>query len=178
MKRSVTTVPFGFEPSPEKYRGTLIYYDAFEDTTHEELDNAAKMAEERSFSTFVLYPLHEETAKRMLKHPVSAYYKRERELENWKEERGSGAYIEGFEAKRKKYTPMDTALRHLTDKFPAPHFLYLTPEMANLFASYSSFPEWITKLRLILAAKPEHTHPLLEKYRSRWNTASEQEEEA
>jgi len=177
MKHVATTVPYGYEPPKEQYKGTLIYYDIFEDTSDQELDEAEKIAEERNFSRFVLYPLHEETVRRMLKHPVRAYYKREQQLESWKQDRGSQAVIEGFEAKRKKYTPMDSALRHLTEKYPAPHFLYLTPEMANLFASYSSFAEWIVKLRLILADKPDGLHPLLEKYRSRWDVAGEPKEE-
>ncbi|MCJ8013285.1 hypothetical protein MUG84_16260 [Paenibacillus sp. KQZ6P-2] len=178
MKRTLTNVPFGYEPPEEKYRGTLVYYDTFEDATELELDQAEKTAEDRSFLHFVLYPLHEETVRRMLKQPVRALYKRERQLEDWKQDRGSAAVIEGFEAKRKKYTPMDTALRHLTDKFPTPHFLYLTPEMANLFASYSSFAEWIVKLRLILSDEPEYLHPQLEKYRNRWDVAGEVKEDA
>ncbi len=178
MKHTVASVPFGYEPPEESHRGTLIYYDTFENTTDQELDAAEKTAEERSFSRYVLYPLHEETAKRMLKQPVRALYKREKQLASWKQDRGSAAVIEGFEAKRKKYTPLDTALRHLTDKFPSPHFLYLTAETANLFASYASFADWIVKLRLILADKPERVHPQLEKYRSRWDVRGLPEEEA
>ncbi|MWV44233.1 hypothetical protein GRF59_11375 [Paenibacillus sp. HJL G12] len=178
MKHTVTSVPYGYEPPKEEYRGTLIYYDTFEDIADEALDNAEKTAEERNFSKFVLYPLHEETVRRMQKHPVRSYYKREQQLESWKQDRGSAAIIESFEAKRKKYTPMDTALRHLTDKFPAPHLLYLTADMANLFASYSSFAEWIVKLRLILADKPDRLHPLLEKHRSRWDVAGEEKKDA
>ncbi|GIO31613.1 MULTISPECIES: hypothetical protein [Paenibacillus] len=174
MKRSPVTVPFGYEPPDEHVKGTLVFYDAFEDTADHELLGAEKTAEERRFSRFVLYPLHEETAKRMLKAPVAPFYKRERRLESWKLEHRSEAVIEVFEAKRKKYTPMDTALRHLTDKYPAPHFLYLTPDMANLFASYSSFREWIAKLRLILSERPKRLHPRLEEHRNRWDVAGEE----
>ena len=52
------TLPYGYEPPVEQRKGTLIYYDSFEQTTDEELDLAAKIAEERSFMKFVLYPLH------------------------------------------------------------------------------------------------------------------------
>ncbi|MDR0267358.1 hypothetical protein [Paenibacillus sp.] len=177
MKHTVTSVPYGYEPPEEQEKGTLIYYDIFEDTTDQDLDGAVKTAEERRFARLVLYPLHDETVRRMLKHPVSAHYKRVRKLEEWKQERGSHVAIDGFEAKRKKYTPVDTALRYLTEKYPAPYFLYLTTEMANLLASYSSFPEWIVKLRLILVDKPEKLHPLLEKYRNRWDAAEESKRE-
>ncbi|WP_339321979.1 hypothetical protein [Paenibacillus sp. FSL W8-0194] len=173
MRRTPVTVPYGYEPPAEQNKGTLIFYDAFEDITAQGLLKAEKTAEERAFSRLVLYPLHEETAKRMLKAAVSAYYKRERQLESWKEEHRSSAVIEGFEAKRKKYTPMDTALRHLTEKYPAPHFLYLTPDMANLFASYASFKDWIVRLRLILSERPERVHPLLEEYQNRWDVSGE-----
>lgn len=176
MKRTPVTVPYGFEPPAEQRKGTLIFYDSFEDVTDEELLAAEQTAEERSFSRLVLYPLHEETVKRMLKAAVSAFYKREKRLESWKEEHQSAAVIEGFEAKRKKYTPMDAALRHLTEKYPAPHFLYLTPDMANLFASYASFKNWIVKLRLILPRRPDRLHPLLEKHQSRWDVSGETKE--
>ncbi|MBE9916972.1 hypothetical protein G8C92_23415 [Paenibacillus donghaensis] len=175
MKHTAGFVPYGYEPPEQQNKGTLIYYDIFEEITDQELDKAEQMAAERHFSRFVLYPLHEETARRMVKQPVSAYHQRQRKLEEWIKERETFAEIERFEAKRKKYTPVDTALRHLTAKYPAPHFLYLTAEMANLLASYSSFPGWIVKLRLIVADKPEILHPLLEKYQSRWDAPEDPE---
>lgn len=71
-------VPFGYEPPANREKGTLIYYDTFEDTTDEALVIAAETAKARSFARFVLYPIHEETARRMSKAQVSAYYKREK----------------------------------------------------------------------------------------------------
>ena len=53
------------------------------------LEQAAAIFEERSFAKLVLYPLHEETVKRMFKEPVSPYYKREKQLQEWIEEHGS-----------------------------------------------------------------------------------------
>ncbi|MNO01844.1 hypothetical protein D3C81_2220990 [compost metagenome] len=47
----------------------------------------------------------------------------------------------------------------------------MTPEMAERFASYSSFEEWIVKLRLLLSEEPVHLHPRLEKFRHRWDVA-------
>lgn len=169
MKRNVQSVPFGYEPAEEKQKGTLIYYDTFEETTEHELDRAVDCIEGYSFDKLVLYPLHEETVRRMLKEPVSAFHKREKRLYEWKHDRGySKVVIEGWEGKRKKYTPMDSTLRFLTEKYKAPYFLYITPETANLFASFSSFEEWIVKIRLLLTSEPRDVHPKLEKYQHRW----------
>lgn len=161
-------VPFGYEPPKEERQGTLIYYDSFEHTSDEELDDLIAYADSRDMTKVVLYPIHEESLRRMTKEKVSPYYKREDRLHDWKRSRGfSSVVIEGLEGKRKKYTPMDTALRHLTEVYRAPYFLYLTAEMANLFASFSSFEEWIVKLRLVLSSEPDHSHPRLEKFRHR-----------
>src|SRR5690554_126207 len=67
-------VPYGYEPPKDQPRGTLIYYDSFEHTQDEDLDIAAHTATDRSFARFVLYPLHEETVKRMSKSEVSPYF--------------------------------------------------------------------------------------------------------
>ncbi|QMV44087.1 hypothetical protein [Cohnella cholangitidis] len=163
-------VPFGYEPPIERSSGTMIYYDSFEYTTDEELDVAVETADSRSFKKLVLYPIHEETMRRMSKDPISAYYKREKRLNEWARDRENDKVsIDGWEGKRKKYTPIDAALRHLTETLPAPHFLYVTPETANLFSSFSSFEEWIVKIRLVLSAEPDRLHPRLEKYGHRWD---------
>ncbi|MEF2967899.1 hypothetical protein V3851_18885 [Paenibacillus sp. M1] len=168
-------VPFGYEPPVEKRKGTLIYYDAFEHLGEAELERAALLAERRSFGRLVLYPLHEETVKRMTKEPVRAFYKREDMLHDWKRRAGNpDISIEGWEGKRKKYTPVDTALRYLTDKYPSPWFLYLTPENANSFASFSSFEAWIVKIRLLLTKEPSFVHQRLEQYRHRWDVAADE----
>lgn len=153
----------------------MIYYDTFEHTSEAELDFAAQLASERAFARLVLYPLHEETVRRMSKEPVRPYHKRLDQLHEWRDEYdGSGIaiVIEGFEGKRKKYTPIDTALRHLTEAYPSPYFVYMTPETANLFASFDSFEEWIVKLRLLLPMEPSTLHPRLAEYRNRWDVAS------
>lgn len=177
MPRNLEYVPYGYEPPKPTTKGTLIFYDLFEQV-QEDLEQAAAILEERSFVKLVLYPLHEETAKRMFKETVSPYYKREKQLVEWIEDHaGSSVVIEPFESKRKKYTPIDTALRHLAEKYGSPHFLILTPEMANAFASFSSFEEWIVKLRLILLSEPPYLHPRLEKFRHRWDVAGEKRED-
>ncbi|OXL81855.1 hypothetical protein BCV73_01300 [Paenibacillus sp. SSG-1] len=171
MKHTVQTVPYGYEPPVQKRKGTLIYYDTFEETDEEGLNEAESLAGVLSFSKLVLYPLHEETVRRMTKEPVSPYYKREKRLEAWRSDGHGKTVIENWEGRRKKYTPVEAALRHLTEKYPAPHFLLLTPDMANRFASYSTFGEWIVKLRLLLTEEPEAVHPKLEQYSHRWDTA-------
>lgn len=177
MPRNLEYVPYGYEPPKPTTKGTLIFYDLFEQD-QVVLEQAAAIFEERSFAKLVLYPLHEETVKRMFKEPPSPYYKREKQLQEWIEEHGrSSVVIESFESKRKKYTPIDTALRHLVEKYGSPHFLLLTPEVANVFASFSSFEEWIVKLRLILLSEPPFLHPRLEKFRHRWDVAGEKREE-
>lgn len=171
MSETVQKMPFGYEPPKDERKGTIVYYDSFEHTTVRELDLAAYIAKERSFVKLVLYPLHEQSVKRMSKEEVSAFYKREDKLHEWKRDRGEmNVVVERLEAKRKKYTPIDSALRHLAETYPKPLFLLLTGEMANLFASYSSFEEWIVKIRLLLTSEPAILHPRLLQYRHRWES--------
>ncbi|KOP67866.1 hypothetical protein AMS62_23385 [Bacillus sp. FJAT-18019] len=177
MPRNLEYVPYGYVPPKPTTKGTLIFYDLFEQI-QEELQRAVTIKEERSFEKLVLYPLHEETARRMFKGTVSPYHKREKQLEEWIGEHAArSVVIESFESKRKKYTPIDTALHHLAEKYKGPYFLLLTPEVANSFASYSSFEEWIVKLRLILLSKPSYLHPRLEKFSHRWDVAGEKRED-
>ncbi|GAB6988308.1 hypothetical protein [Paenibacillus pini] len=178
MRHQVQSVPFGYKPpAAEKNRGTLIFYDTFEHTSDAELDAAMLCAEKLTFTKMVLYPLHEETVRRMMKEPVSALYKREKRLLEWMEEHeGTGrvpVVMEGWESKRKKYTPIDTTLRFVTEKYASPYFLYVTPDMANLFASFASFEEWIVKIRLVLSEEPaaSRLHPKLQQYSHRWQVS-------
>lgn len=171
--RNNVQVPFGYEPPAERAKGTLVFYDSFEEITEEELKEALACMERRAFAQLILYPLHEETVRRMSRKPVSPYYKREDALHDWKRSSGSRQVsVEGWDGKRKKYTPMEAALRFLLEKYPAPLFLYLTPEMANAFASFSSFEEWITRVRLILTKEPAQPHPRLVKFSKRWESSA------
>ncbi|NBD24159.1 hypothetical protein [Paenibacillus glycinis] len=178
MNRIAQTVPYGYEPPADGRKGTLIVYDTFQHMADDALASAAETAAKRAFAKLVLYPLHEETVRRMTKEPVLPYHKRLDRLHDWKRgyerEHGRGAIpivVEGLEGKRKKYTPMEAALRHLAEAYPSPLFLYLTPEMANQFAAFSSFETWIVKLRLLLASEPASPHPRLAQYRHRWDVA-------
>ncbi|EFM12418.1 conserved hypothetical protein [Paenibacillus curdlanolyticus YK9] len=167
-------VPYGYEPPAEASKGTLIYYDSFEDTTEEDLEAAAALKKQMGFRKLVLYPLHEATGKRMFDQPISPYYKREDRLHEWRREQADPTIVvEGLEGKRKKYTPFESAMRHLTETYPSPYFVYVTPEMANLLASYATFEEWIVKLRLILSEEPSaaQLHPRLQKFAHRWRVA-------
>jgi len=174
MPHNTQHVPYGYEPPVEKFRGTLIYYDSFQNTTDEELEQAAAIADQMHFDRLVLYPLHEQTVKRMSKAPVSPFYKREDRLHEWRQDTGrKDIMIESWEGKRKKYTPIEAALRTLTDHYASPYFLLMTPDMANQFASFSTFKEWIVKVSLVLTERPKQLHPRLEKYASRWRVAGE-----
>ena len=173
MDRNIVKVPYGYveEKDNQSGKGTLVYYDTFQDVTDRQLDRAAELAQERSFAKLVLYPIHEETAKRMKKGPVEPYYRREDRLFEWRRDRGNEGkvIVETWDGKRKKYTPIEAALRHLAEHYPQPMFLYLTPESANAFASYHSFEEWIGRIRLILTEAPPDAHHGLTKYRHRWD---------
>ena len=169
MRETVQKMPFGYEPPKDERKGTIVYYDSFEHTTERELDLAAYITKERLFVKLVLYPLHEQSVKRMTREEVSPFYKREDRLHEWKRDRQEeNVVVERLEVKRKKYTPIDSALRHLAETYPKPLFLLMTGEMANLFASFSSFEEWIVKIRLLLTEEPARLHPRLMQYRHRW----------
>ncbi|QOS78649.1 hypothetical protein JNUCC31_28770 [Paenibacillus sp. JNUCC31] len=172
MSGKYTTVPYGYEPPAATRKGTLTFYDSFEHVTDEQLERAAATADTRSFVQLVLYPLHENTVKRMSRDTVQAYYKREDRLHEWRRDHpGSRIRVESLEGKRKKYTPIDSALRHITAEYPSPHFLYMTSEMANLFASFDSFNDWIKELRLIIDGQSAQLHPKLEQNSHRWEWA-------
>ena len=100
MPRNLEYVPYGYEPPKPTTKGTLIFYDLFEQV-QEDLEQA------RHFRRTVICKIgvvsaHEETAKRMFKEPVSPYYKREKQLQEWiKDHAGSSVVIEPFESKRK-----------------------------------------------------------------------------
>ncbi|MFB9328593.1 hypothetical protein ACFFSY_21880 [Paenibacillus aurantiacus] len=177
VNRIARSVEFGYEPPTASRKGTLIYYDAFEHVGIVELNEAATYAEKRHFEKFVLYPIHEETAKRMGVTPVRPYHKRLDDLHEWKRDtHNPDILVEGLDGKRKKYTPIDSALRHMTEIYPKPFFLLMTSEMANRFASYASFDEWITKLRLVLTDQPDAPHPKLQQASRRWNTLQDESE--
>ncbi|MGM1020245.1 MAG: hypothetical protein ACQEXV_06780 [Bacillota bacterium] len=174
MTRNLRYVPYGYEPPVETHKGTMIYYDTFEQITARELDIFAKTGGTLSFKKLVLYPLHEETVRRMWKQSVRSYYKRVDDLGEWQREQAlSAVVIESWEGKRKKYTPIEAAIRFLAEKYPPPLFLYMSPETANLCASYASFDEWIRNVRLVLSTEPLELHPKLAQYCNRWNTVEE-----
>ncbi|WP_138493497.1 hypothetical protein [Paenibacillus pinistramenti] len=174
MRRETTQVPFGYERPERTVKGVLVFYDSFEQISEPELEMALATARARLFTKLVLYPLHEETLRRMSKEPVSAYHKREKQLIAWKQESGSSLVtLESWEGRRKKYTPFEAAVRHLEEIYGHPLFLYMTPDMAVKLAGYSTFEEIITRVRLILSSRPQMLHPVLEKFKHRWDVANE-----
>lgn len=175
MASSNQQVPYGYEPPQSNVRGTLIYYDDFNDSTDAALEQAAIIAEQMRFAKLVLYPLHEQTVRRISNEQVAPFYKREQRLQEWKLNSGrKSILIEGWDGKRKKYTPIEAAIRTCMDHYSSPYFLLMTPEMANRFASFATFEEWITKISLVLTHQPDHLHPRMKTFRSRWRVAGEQ----
>ncbi|UUZ82353.1 hypothetical protein LJK88_49590 [Paenibacillus sp. P26] len=173
MARDNIQVPYGYEmpKSGQGERGSLWIYDSFEGYTMPQLEKVLRLTEERSIARAIFYPLHEETVRRMDRHSVAPYYARTDALRGLLEDSGTDVdwTIEAFEGKRKKYTPIDTALRFLEEKYEKPHFVYMTDFMANLFAGYDSFGPWIKKVRLFIAAETGlQPHPKLEAYGNRW----------
>lgn len=168
-------VPFGYEPEKEDHsaKGTLIVYDDFEGWEAGDAGHLVSWAIKKRMARVVWYPLHEETVRRMGTGPVRPYYRRLEELQAWVEEAAAGNIrqtVEEWEGKRKKYTPMDTALRFIADKYPAPYFLCISGKTANLFAGYSSFDEWIRKIRLVIKPSQgsQSMHPKLRQSEHRW----------
>ncbi|CAM4021281.1 hypothetical protein [Saccharibacillus endophyticus] len=175
MGRQTYHVPFGAEPAKRTVKGTLIFYDSFEQVSDEQLERAAELAIARSFSQLVLYPLHEATVKRLTGENASAFYKRDDRVHEWRRNQQimRNVTVENWDGKRKKYTPLEAALRFMDEKYPSPLFLYLTAYNANRFASFATFEEWIAKIRLVLDETPQRLHPRLEKFRHRWDTVGE-----
>ncbi|MEJ8307143.1 hypothetical protein [Saccharibacillus sacchari] len=175
MGRQTYHVPFGAEPAKRASKGTLVFYDSFEHVSDEQLERAAEAAVARSFSQLVLYPLHEATVKRLTGESASAFYKRDDRVHEWRRDQQimRNVTVENWDGKRKKYTPLEAALRFMDEKYPSPLFLYLTADNANRFASFATFEEWIVKIRLVLDGSPQRLHPRLEKFRHRWDTVDE-----
>ena len=173
MARGHAMIPFGATLAVPDRKGTVIYYDDFQETSDEQLRAALDYVRERKFKKLIFYPLHEETVRRMDGNKkVDPLYKREQRLNNWIQQLPDtyDLGMELWEGKRKKYTPIEAALRHLTTKYAAPHFIYLTPYYSHMFASYPSFEEWINKVRLIISEPMSPTPVKLQKYEKRWDT--------
>ncbi|NOU92062.1 hypothetical protein GC093_02275 [Paenibacillus sp. LMG 31456] len=180
MARQVISVPFGYVPDDEREgpRGTLWVYDSFQAYNMQQLLRVVGLAEQKSLVKVVFYPLHEETLRRMGEKGAEPYYRRADKLEELLDEMLEQAeplietHIDRWEGRRKKYTPMDTAFRFLSEKDKGPYFVYVTLEMANTMAAFDSFEEWIKKLRLFIDMRLSPSavlHPKLEAYAHRWD---------
>lgn len=191
MDRTSTHVPFGYTPLEQTTKGTLFLYDSFE--LHQQDDGSLlenqrsgtfdalseadlvrfiSWAERRMINRVVLYVPHEETLKRAGIPNPSPMHKREAGLREITDRLDASVSItiDTWERKRKKYTPMDTALRYMTESFPAPYFIGLSDAYANRFASYRGFEDWIRRIRLLVAASSAfQPHPLLQARSNRWD---------
>lgn len=160
MARQNITVPFGYKEPNAKVKGTLFVFDSFDDWEEEQVSNLFRFAEERAFASVIIVPQHEETLKRM-KYPCDLpFFQRVKNVQSIMDNLPTNTryVIDQWEGKRKKYTPLDTLLRHLVDKYPGPYFVYMNDWYANIFASTTEFDSWIKRLRLFI--EPRLRNPL------------------
>ncbi|MDF2924113.1 MAG: hypothetical protein K0R57_3027 [Paenibacillaceae bacterium] len=175
MAKNNIQVPFGYEVPADAAKGTLIVYDDFTDVRQAEVLEVLRFAGERAFAGVVFYPIHEETARRMGNRDLAPYYRRLEGLQQALEEAEGQASppfrvaVDQWEGKRKKYTPVETAMDFLTEKHKAPFFVWMRSEYAAKWAEYASFPLWIRKLRLVVAPPYSVALPaIMKEYESRW----------
>lgn len=174
MAKDNIQVPFGYEPPQEGKKGTLIVYDDFGESTVPELLQVFRFAEERGFTHVIFYPIHEETGRRMGLE-LTPYHRRVQGLQELLEDAdpeipaGIRVTLDQWEGKRKKYTPIETALDFLTEKNKGPYFVWMTERLAAKWGTYASFPEWIRKVRLVVA--PPYGNvlpPRMTEFETRW----------
>lgn len=171
MAKNRIMVPFGYEPYEDGIKGTLFVISDFEMTTYVDIHRILELADNRSFDKIILYPLHEQTLKRMTGDGYRPYFKRVKYLESILEEFKTdiSVTIDQFEGKRKKYTPIETSIKFLMEKYKKPYFLYVTGEYANKIASYHTFEQWIKDVKLIIPFDAEfQPNSMLNKYKNRW----------
>jgi nicotinic acid mononucleotide adenylyltransferase len=164
MARKNIKVDFGFEPEEPQFKGIVFALDSFDKMTGSEFNELIDLIDDRDFDKLILYPLHEKNLKRMDIEISTSYHNRLKILDDFIQSSRRTFIpisIDNLDGKRKKYTPIYFILTHLTEKHKGPYFLYLTKEVANKFASYSSFDKWIKELRLIV--KNDSNEPLHEK---------------
>ncbi|MFD0697008.1 hypothetical protein ACFQZT_23340 [Paenibacillus sp. GCM10027628] len=175
MARDQIKVPFGYEPPVQARKGTLLNFETFEDWMEADIEALALWASERKFVRAIFYPQHEETLRRMGIPCELPYHARVKQLESsLKQTQHSAVHLEvdTWEGKRKKYTPLDTSLNFLTDKYPGPYFVAMSDRYVNLFVTYPSFREWIKKARLVIFTRyGVPLHEMLHEYSERWEVA-------
>ncbi|MFD2612241.1 hypothetical protein [Paenibacillus gansuensis] len=170
-------VPFGYEPAKEAYRGTLLIYDAFEPGDKEEpfVPSMMQFAVDRSLAKIVGYVLGEATLKRMKIPAGKPYYSRIDSLGEFlepyrSEESPLQIALERFEEKRGKYTPFDTAMRFVQEKYDGPLFVGMRLSTANRLAGFGALDDWIRRVRFVLSNdSQEAMHPILESRPNRWD---------
>jgi hypothetical protein len=174
-KLSRIQVPFGFESDNQQQgpHGCMWAYGSFEAFSLEQLQRIMDLAHRMEMKKLVLYPLHEETMKRV-GETAAPFYQRADGLEELLEQMDTtvDTVIERWEGRRKKYTPMDTSFRYLAEKFKGPYFVYVTLDMANKLAAFNDFEIWIKRLRLCIdmqLATSSKLHPKLQNTTHRWD---------
>ncbi|OEH86614.1 hypothetical protein BHU72_10180 [Desulfuribacillus stibiiarsenatis] len=166
-------VPFGFEaPDDSDFKGIVFVMDSFEGMTLQGMQKLVAIADERRFNKLVLYPQNEQTLKRLGIKEETPYYKRIDQLKDLIEEAGATGLvtIDQWEGKRKKYTPIDTAVDFLTSKHEGPYFLCVYTTLANQMIAFTSFQTLIKQVRVLIMN--DGKHPLREEWNAwqhRWD---------
>ncbi len=172
MARRNIKVDFGFELPEETVKGTVFVIDAFETVTDRELAKIFRLADTRDFDKLVFYPQNDNTLKRMGMEGIRPYHRRVDYLSSLLEEVDNGFIpftLDTWEGKRKKYTPIETAVKFLMEKSKGPYFLYVTSAVANEMIKYSSFETLIKQVRLLIDVHyTEQLNPKFNKYKNRW----------
>lgn len=169
MARKNIKVDFGYEEDVS-FKGSIFVLDSFEDSLDRKLEKIINLADDRKFDKLVFYPFHENTLRRMNIDVSNKYFSRLANLEYELNDINTlvPISIDKLDGKRKKYTPIDFVLNHLVENHKQPYFLYVTKEVANKFASYSSFEKWIKEVRLIIEDDAKiKLHEVLEKHSKR-----------
>jgi sugar phosphate isomerase/epimerase len=171
-------VPFGFETDNQQQgpHGNMWAYGSFTSFSLEQLQRIVELAQRMEMKKLVLYPLHEETLRRV-GEVAEPFYRRVDRLQELLEqmEIKVDTVIERWEGRRKKYTPMDTSFRFLAEKYRGPYFVYVTLDMANKLAAFNDFEMWIKKLRLCVDMKfstSSTLHPRLQNTTHRWDAVT------
>lgn len=151
MARKNIKVDFGYE-ADNTFKGSVFVIDSFENSLEVDLDRILKLLDKRDFDKVILYPLHENTLKRMKINVNNKYFSRLKILEDVLIDTKSliQVNIDKLDGKRKKYTPIDFILNHLTEFHKKPHFVCFSKEVANKFAGFASFDDWIKKVRIMI----------------------------
>lgn len=160
MSRKSVYVPFGYTEPQVKTKGTVFVYGTGEHWSIRWMKALEKWSADKGMARVILFPQHEDTLRRMDISSFLPYHERIEHIKQSLNDAGVLFELDEWEGKRKKYTPMDTSLRFLTDKYTGPYFLLMDDLYASRFSKYKDFKQWIKKLRLVIEEQYGETLPM------------------